>query len=75
MVYYDKETYEYFLQHGSNQINTENLVRELKLHKELYTRHSDYIKNLVGDNFDIVIWLKTYENWSIYLFEWFNFII
>jgi hypothetical protein len=29
-------------------------MRELRLHKELYVRHSEFIKNLVGDDFKYV---------------------
>lgn len=49
-----RETYEFYLEHISSAISTENLTRELKLHKELYVRHSDYIKNLVGNMFRMV---------------------
>lgn len=42
------------MEHISSKISTENLTRELKLHKELYLRHSDYIKNLVGNIFKMV---------------------
>lgn len=49
-----RETYEYFLDHVSCKISSENLIRELRLHKELYLRHSDYIKNLVGNAFKMV---------------------
>jgi len=46
-----RETYEYFLEHVSSKISSENLLRELRLHKELYVRHSNFIKNLVGTAF------------------------
>jgi len=46
-----RETYEYFLEHVSSKISSENLIRELRLHKELYMRHSNFIKNLVGTSF------------------------
>lgn len=46
-----RETYEYFLEHVSSKVSTENLMREQRLHKELYMRHSDYINNLVGNIF------------------------
>ena len=49
-----RETYEYFLEHVSSGISAENLVREMRLHKELYLRHSEYIKNLVGSAFKMV---------------------
>jgi hypothetical protein len=49
-----RETYEYFLEHVSSQITTENLLKEQRLHKELYLRHSEYIKNLVGTDFKLV---------------------
>jgi len=48
------ETYEYYLQHVSSKITPEDLMRELRLHKELYVRHSEFIKNLVGDDFKYV---------------------
>ena len=49
-----REGYEYILEHVSSQISAENLVRELRLHKELYVRHSNYIRNLVGNAFKMV---------------------
>ena len=49
-----KETYEYYLQHVSTKITSEDLMREVRLHKELYIRHSEFIKNLVGDDFKYV---------------------
>ena len=49
-----RETYEYYLEHISSKISSDNLIRELRLHKELYMRHSDYIKNLVGNIFKLV---------------------
>lgn len=48
-----KETYEYYLEHVSTNIEKEDLFRELRLHKELYLRHSEYIKNLVGTDFKL----------------------
>jgi len=29
-------------------------MREMRLHKELYVRHSEFIKNLIGDDFKYV---------------------
>ena len=49
-----KETYEYYLEHFSSKITQDDLMREVRLHKELYVRHSDYIKNLVGEEFKYV---------------------
>ncbi len=34
-------------------------MRELKLHDELYTRHSNFVKSLVGNEFNTVIHWKT----------------
>ena len=53
-IIYWKETYEYVLEHISSKISADNLIRELRLHKELYMRHSEYIKNLVGNVFKMV---------------------
>lgn len=39
------------MEHVSADISTDDLIRERRLHKELYLRHSDYIKNLVGHKF------------------------
>ncbi|RNA44327.1 Meckel syndrome type 1 [Brachionus plicatilis] len=46
-----RETYEYTLEHVSSCITNDDLLKENRLHKELYLRHSDYIKNLVGKDF------------------------
>jgi Meckel syndrome type 1 protein len=46
-----KETFEYYLEHASSQINAQDLIRENRLHKELYMRHSEYVKNLCGHVF------------------------
>ncbi|CAF0733853.1 unnamed protein product [Brachionus calyciflorus] len=50
-----RETYEYFLEHVSSGITTDDLLREQRLHKELYLRHSQYIKNLVGTEFKMPV--------------------
>lgn len=46
-----QETYEYLLEHLSDTISMDDLIRERRLHKELYQRHSEYIRNLVGNKF------------------------
>jgi hypothetical protein len=54
---FSRETYEYSLQHVSSPITTESLLKEQRLHKELYLRHSDYLRNLVGTEFKMVSFL------------------
>ena len=49
-----QETYEYIIENVSAKITEENLLRELKLHDELYTRHSNFVKSLVGNEFNTV---------------------
>jgi hypothetical protein len=49
-----RETYEYYLEHVSTRISAENLLKEHRLHKELYMRHSEYLRNLVGHEFKMV---------------------
>lgn len=46
-----RETYQYSLEHVSGTITADNLLKEHRLHKELYMRHSEYLKNLVGKEF------------------------
>ena len=49
-----KETYEFTIEHVSSKITTDELLREHRLHRELYLRHSEYVKNLVGSSFKMV---------------------
>lgn len=63
-----KETYQYLLEHVSNKINKDDLLREQNLHKELYFRHSQYLKNIVGNEFKMVsLFTNIYE--KLMLFE------
>ena len=48
-----RDTYEYTIENMSNRITNDELIREFRLHKELYARHAEYVKNLVGKQFSM----------------------
>ena len=48
------EAYEFVIENASSKISADDLKREFTLHQELYKRHLDYVKNLVGNEFDLV---------------------
>ena len=48
-----KETFQYFIEHVSNPVKADNLLREQRLHSELYSRHTDYLKSLIGNAFEM----------------------
>lgn len=50
---YGNDTFEYIIENVSTQISQEDLFRELKLQNELYARHVNFVKNLVGSDFYI----------------------
>ncbi|XP_052801949.1 tectonic-like complex member MKS1 [Mya arenaria] len=50
---FGKEVFEYILDHASKEMNRQEADRELKMFREVYSRHKDFLQACVGGDFDM----------------------
>ena len=50
----NNEAYHYYVEHASENINADDLVKEKKLFNEICLRQQMHLRQLVGNDFDIV---------------------
>ncbi|XP_074641528.1 tectonic-like complex member MKS1 [Tubulanus polymorphus] len=48
-----RDAFEYTLEHVSKQMTRQEQDREMKMYKELYTRHSEFLESCVGNEFEM----------------------
>ncbi|KAH3894237.1 hypothetical protein DPMN_018394 [Dreissena polymorpha] len=50
---FGKEVFEYTVEHSSKEMNRQEQDREMKMFREVYSRHKDFLQACVGGDFDM----------------------
>jgi hypothetical protein len=48
------DVFEYTIEHASKEMNRQEQDREMKMYREVYTRHKDFLQACVGTEFELV---------------------
>ncbi|XP_060586854.1 tectonic-like complex member MKS1 [Ruditapes philippinarum] len=50
---FGKDVFEYTIEHASKEMNRQEQDREMKMYREVYTRHKDFLQACVGTEFEL----------------------
>ncbi|CAG2234047.1 MKS1 [Mytilus edulis] len=50
---FGKEVFEYMIEHASKVMNRQEQDKEMKMYREVYNRHKDFLQACVGDEFEM----------------------